>query len=206
MPVGLISVCLIIVICSALASYHAGNDRKKIEKFLEEENKTYIKSKDVLNDIKFIKVDFSDVKFKAKSSETKGEIKNLLSFSDMKIANYKGMTNNELKKKYGSNNFDDVLSYQTNYEDLLKQIRTTAECLIQDEDDKGAIAILNEAIDIGDDVTKSYTMLADLYAKNKMRKEMYHLVDTVKTNKNLSQKKIMNYISKLETTKKGDNK
>lgn len=202
MPILLTTVIGLIIIGSATASYVQGKDKKKVKKFLEEESKTYIKSKDELNKIHFVKVDFSDIKFKPKSKETKEEVKNLLGYSDLKLANFKGVSNNELKKAFGSNNFNEVLSYQNNYDDMFTQLRITTESLIKDSDDKSAMKLLSYAISMGDDVTKDYTMLADLYSKNKMRKELFSLIDYVKTNKNLSQKKIMDHIKELEVKNK----
>lgn len=207
MPVGLVLVLVAVLLITIVSSYHQGNDKRKVKEYLKQENQTYIKPKSALNDIKFIDVNFNDINFNAKDDNAKEEINKLLAFKDLKIASFKGMTNNDLKKEYGTNNFDDVLEYQNNYEELLNQLRVTSEVLIKDEDEKSAMKLLNYAVDLGDDVTKSYTMLADLYAKNKLRKEMYHLVDTVRSNKNLSQQKIMSYISKLEkANSKGENK
>ena len=199
MPILLTTVIGVIIIGSCVASYVQGQDKRKVKEFLNEENKTYIKGKEELDKIHFIKVDFSDIKFKPKSSKSKTEVKNLLSYEDLKLANFKGVSNNDLKKAFGTNNFKEVLEYQNNYDDLFNQIRTTTESLMEDNDDKSCIKLLNYAISMGDDVTKDYTMLADLYAKNKMRKEMFSLIDNVRTNKNLSQKKIMDHIKMLES-------
>ncbi|MCQ2911029.1 MAG: hypothetical protein MJ244_02475 [Clostridia bacterium] len=199
MPILLTTVIGIIIIGSSIASYVQGKDKKKIKEFLREENKTYIKSKDELNKIHFVEINFNDIKFKPKSVKAKEDVKALLSYQNLKLANFKDVSNSELKKTFGSNNFKEVLEYQNNYDDMFKQLRITTESLIKDNDDKSAISLLNYSINMGSDVTKDYTMLADLYAKNKMRMEMFELIDNVRTNKNLSQQKIMNHIKELET-------
>ncbi|MCQ2978658.1 MAG: hypothetical protein MJ245_02560 [Clostridia bacterium] len=198
MPILLTTVIGCIIVGAVVSGYVQTKDKKKVDKFLTDESKITIKTHDALNDIEFIHVDFDDVKFKAKSKNAKENVKALQDFSKLKLANFNGLSNQDLKNKYGNNNFDEVLSYQENYDNLFDQIRTTASSLIDDEDESSAMNILRFAVDMGDDVTVTYTNLAELYIKNNMRKELYSLVDTVKQNKNLSQQKIMSYIKNLE--------
>lgn len=202
---------LVVVVAGAIVLNIASSatrtkDKKKIEDFLAEQNDITIVPRTKLEEINFIKCDISRIKFEPTGEDTKEQIDNLLNLSHSKIANFKGVTNQQLKKTYGNNNFDEVLSYQNNYDDLLKSLVYTAELLSRDGDDKSAISLLQTSISLGNDVTKNYTLLADLYSKNKMRKEMFSLIDDVKENKEISQAKIMNHISSLQKGKHKGNK
>ena len=194
---------IVLNICSSAART---KDKKKIEDFIAEQNEITIKPKAKLDEINFIKCDISKVKFTTNSTDTNEEIDKLLNLSHSKLANFKGVSNQELKREYGNNNFDEVLSYQNNFDELLKSLVYTAELLARDGDDKSAISLLQTSISLGNDVTKNYTLLADLYSKNKMRKEMFSLIDDVKANKEISQNKIMTHISSLQKGKQKGNK
>lgn len=202
---------LVIVIGGAIvlniaSSVTRTKDKKKIEDFIAEQNDITIVPRTKLDEINFVKCDISRIKFQTVAEDTKEQIDNLLNLSHSKLANFKGVTNQQLKKTYGNNNFDEVLSYQNNYDELLKSLVYTAELLSRDGDDRSAISLLQTSISLGNDVTKNYTLLADLYDKNKMRKEMFSLIDSVKENKEISQGKIMAHISSLQKGKQKGNK
>lgn len=200
-PIFLFIVIVGAIILNIASSAARTKDKKKIEEFIAEQNEVTIVPRTKLDEINFIKCDISRLKFETNSEDTNEEIDKLLNLSHSKLANFKGVSNRDLKKIYGNNNFDEVLSFQNNYDELLKSLVYTAELLARDGDEKNAISLLQTGISLGNDVTKNYTLLADLYSKNKMRKELFSLIDNVKSNPEISQNKIMAHISNLQKGK-----
>lgn len=202
-----IPVCLTVILIGVFFMHifsesASSRNKKKIKEFLDEQNNIYILPKETLNNLEFINVEFSKIKFKPRSKESKLAVKELKDFETKKICNFNNLSNNELKKMYGTNNFDDILKYQTTYDELLSKLVYTAELLIQDGDDVSAITLLEMSIKFNNDISKNYTLLADLYAKHSMRDKFFELIDLIKSNSKLSQSKILKHISKLQESKR----
>lgn len=201
-PVCLTAILIGVFFMHIFSEYASSRNQKKIKEFLDNENNIYILPKEKLNELDFINVDFSKIKFKPKSKDSKLAVKELQNFETKKLCNFNNISNSQLKKMYGNNNFEEILLYQTTFDELLTKLISTSELLIKDGDDKSAISLLEMSIMFNNDVSKNYTLLADLYVKHSMREEFFKLIDYIRNNSKLSQAKILKHISLLQEGKR----
>lgn len=201
-PIILITFIGTLFIYNIIANYIEQKDEKKIETFLDSCKENTIVSSSKLKEIELLDIDLSTTSFISGNEDTIKIYNKLVELSYQKMTNFKGISNDELKKTYGVNNFNEVLSYQENYDEFLKLIVEVGEKLYNENNYKCAVSILEIGISLDTDITKNYTLLADSYDKQKMKNKLFKLIDKVLQNKNVSQEKIINYISSLKQKQK----
>lgn len=81
-----------------------------------------------------------------------------------KIVNLTGYTNTDLKLMYGAANLTALTEYDDNYTLLARTLQEWAEALHTAGFDTEAQSILEFAIATGTDISRSYYLLAELYA------------------------------------------
>ena len=201
-PVLLVLIIGIFLIYNSIASYIEWKNKQKIEAFLKEADYNNIVPKKKLDEIKFINIDLDKINFKSTKKETINKYKKLYDLSKEKMANFENETNFNLKEKYGVNNFQEVLSYQENYDNFLKLIVDVAENLYKENLFLCAQELLEIGVELKSDITKNYTILADIYNEEHDNKKLFKLIDKVLASENISQQKIMKHISSIKTIKK----
>lgn len=80
-----------------------------------------------------------------------------------KIVNLTGISNTDLKLKYGVANLNDLTEYDQNFTELVTTLQTWADALYQAGAVQEAAAVLEFAVSIRSDVSASYFMLAKIY-------------------------------------------
>ena len=90
----------------------------------------------------------------------------LLNLQARKILNLSGLTNTDLKEKYGVANLSALSEYDENYITLVNIIARCGARLIEIGNCSLAAVILEYGISIGTDVSRNYYMLAELYRKD----------------------------------------
>ncbi len=89
----------------------------------------------------------------------------LSTLKNCKIVNLTGITNTDLKLTYGAANITALTEYDQNYTLLVTTLQKWASQLYSLEDMASAETILEYAVAIRSDVTKTYLMLAEIYEK-----------------------------------------
>jgi len=100
----------------------------------------------------------------------------LSTLKDCKIVNLTGITNTDLKLTYGTANITALTEYDQNYTLLVTTLQKWANQLHTLGDLASAEAILEYAISIRSDVTKTYLMLAEIYEKQGASRRIQELV------------------------------
>lgn len=98
--------------------------------------------------------------------EIQSYVQDLQNLSKLKILNLGGISNTDLKLKYGPANLPDLSEYDQNYTRLVQILVQYAKCLIKNGYEKEAIPVLEFGIETGSDISTNYTLLADLYQKS----------------------------------------
>ena len=93
------------------------------------------------------------------------------------IKTAKDMTNNDIKLKFGVANLEDVAIMEENYNYFIAAMLKWAEELIALREYADAETVLKETVRIGSDFSKSYTLLADVYAAVNDRTALCALYD-----------------------------
>jgi len=101
--------------------------------------------------------------------------------SDKKIVNFTGYTNTELKLEYGAPNITALTEYDQNFTLLVRTLQKWAELLSKHDYVEEAKSLLEYAISVRSDVSKSYKLLADIYFSEGDFDKIQGLVDTAAT-------------------------
>lgn len=89
--------------------------------------------------------------------------KNISIYNGRTVANFTGMSNTDLKLKYGVLNFKELSEYDTDFTEMVALIAPYCKELIDSDHTDAAEKILKFAVDIGADAKSIYTLLADIY-------------------------------------------
>lgn len=112
-------------------------------------------------------VDFSGVSlpFALFSDDLLKECENqVLALKDRKILNLTGISNTDLKLKYGPANLPLLTQYDQNFTLLVRSLNTWGQRLNELSHPEEAICVLDFAVSIGSDIKATWQLLAKLYA------------------------------------------
>ncbi|MCR5416595.1 MAG: hypothetical protein K6E79_07355 [Pseudobutyrivibrio sp.] len=87
----------------------------------------------------------------------------LTALSQKKLLNITGMTNTELKTKYGVPNFEALSQMGEDFDRATVLLNKYGKALVEADRIDDAINVLEFAVGIGTDVSESYTLLGDCY-------------------------------------------
>lgn len=104
----------------------------------------------------------------------------LHSLSSLKIVNFTGLTNTELKLEYGAPNITLLTEYDQNYTLLVRTLQTLAEEFYKAGLFSQAKEILEFAVFTRTDVRQSYFLLADLYVRDGRPEKIEELIAAAK--------------------------
>jgi hypothetical protein len=136
--------------------------------FWEREAKANSTRKKPLDNLDYITIpsELLTMKPQNPNEEIERYLKDLNDMSSDTIVNLTGYTNTDLKLEYGTANITILSEYDLHYTNLVTLLQKLAEHLHQNGDDLLATKVLEFAIDTGTDVSKSYYLLASLYAES----------------------------------------
>ncbi len=101
--------------------------------------------------------------FFANHPEVKEIVSRFLFLENQKIVNLGSLTNTDLKYKYGVANLNLLTEYDTNYSELITILQNYGSLLIESGFEKAALKVLEYAISIGSDISKTYSTCAAIY-------------------------------------------
>lgn len=180
MPVMLMCIILFIILFKYRLNSIIRQEKLEEEEYLQTELAASLSDKKSLNDLSFLSIPLDRLPFHS-SNDTKlfqieEEIQKL---STEKICNLSGISNTDLKLKYGAKNLDKLSEYDQNYLDLLRTLAEWSTRLFELGYDDDAIAVAEYAIECNSDVSKTYTTLAKIYKKRGQLDKLYDLIPLV---------------------------
>ena len=115
-----------------------------------------------------------------------------------KIVNLNGISNTDLKLKYGAPNINILSEYDKNFETLVKGLQDmvseeTGDMFNTDE----KISILEFAADIHTDISASYEMLARIYKDTGREAKIHSLIKKAESIKNIRGPRIIEKLNKI---------
>ena len=168
-----------------------------IKSFNERERRANNTLKQPLDDLDFITVPVDDIPspepaVNEKCASLVGEIKLL---AGKKIVNLTGISNTDLKLKYGAANLPILTEYDQNFTALCKSLYDLG-CEYKNAGlENEAVTTLNIAIAIGSDISGNYTTLAEMYAEKGLFVEIQRLINSAGNIRSLTKNST---ISKLQ--------
>lgn len=151
--------------------------RKSTQQFLDLEAQANATRKKPLDSIQFLTIPLERLPMDASTDETLLEYQNSIrALSNEKIADFSGLSNTELKLKYGASNLDQVASYDQNYMQLLRLLYQWGSELYQ----KGLLSESKSVLEYGvackTDISKHYTLLAEIYKTENCPRKISSLI------------------------------
>lgn len=153
---------------------------KSSEEFWRNESLANQKRPEDISRLDYLAIPFDKLPLHDVSDGTSNSYRDtILSLSDKKILNLSGLTNTELKLKYGISNFNILSEYDNNYTKLVSILQKWGERLYTQGYHKEAITVLEVAVNCNTDVRSTYLLLADIYAEQLNPGKIDLLIDKV---------------------------
>lgn len=180
-----------------------GNNKDNISSYLErEENANAIRRMDISN-LPYIQVPLNrlplditlnDENMQSKIDEYK---KNIYDLSEKKMLNLIGVSNLELKEQYGPANLEELSIYDQRYGTFIRTLSLYADCIYK-EYPKEAVTICEYCINIGTDISGTYTLLGQYYMDKKQYHSFDHLYEVIPDKNSVAGKVIINKLNAIK--------
>ena len=168
--------------------------------FWDRERKANEVRKKPLDDLVYVKPDMSSfpTDVMADDPEIKECMQLLGELEDQKIVNLTGMTNTDLKLKYGVANLKLLTEYDDRYTLLVQTIQKWADKLWENGYTKEAIPLLEEQVRIHADITSAYRKLAVYYRDNNEPEKIENLKKIAETLNSSSKNVILRSLEEIQ--------
>lgn len=207
-PIFILFVFFSIIFYAALRS--AGKEsNKRIKKFLEGEDvSSNIRRKPIDTELFFVP-DLDGLPIKEYTAEEAEKFpvliarqERVIAISKNKMIRFKEPKSNlEVKMQFGTISVEEVANYEESYSQYIYALVNWAESLMEAGNFDDAEKVLSVSIEQGSEISKSFTLLADIYFRNNDKPKMEDLYETVSTINIPAQKKawehINNYLLKM---------
>lgn len=153
-------------------------DEKSNQSFWEKEalaNRTRRKS---LDDLDYIQIPFDTLPMDllAEDPVISEYHETLHSLSEGPIVNFTGISNTDLKLKYGAPNIDLLSRYDQSYTVLVRTLQKWGEALYQNGHKDAACQILEFAVSTRTDISATYKLLSIIYLENGQPQKISELI------------------------------
>ena len=199
MPV-LTSVVIFVILLFWFIKRSAKKSRDEIEAFVSRENEANSARRQPIDDLPYIMIPEELFHIKYNESVKMQEVMRNLDFlKDKKILNLTGISNTDLKLKYGAANLPELSECDERYTLLVRSLQNFAEYLSENGSEQDAIRILEFSISTGSDILGSYTLLAGLYEKAGTPEKINTLKEKAVSLNSLTAPSIMRMLEKAAT-------
>lgn len=139
------------------------NSQRK-ETFWDRERRANVSRRKDISSLNYISIPLNQLPFVDTDDDEILEYhRSINRLATMKILNLTGITNTELKERYGVANLTELTDYDNNYTTLVNTIARWGARLIELDYIDEAITILEYGLSVGTDVSRNYLLLADIY-------------------------------------------
>jgi hypothetical protein len=119
--------------------------------------------------------------------------------SERKILNLTGITNTELKLKYGAANINLLSEYDNNYTTLVSTLQRWGERLNSSGFVSEAVTVLEYAVSCQSDVSKTYKLLATIYMEQGTPEKIDRLIQVLSDIKMLRKDTVIEDLNKMRS-------
>ncbi len=118
-------------------------------------------------------------------------IETLETLSEQPIVNFTGYSNTDLKLEYGTANITVLTEYDQNYTTLVRTLQKWADLLLEKGFSGEAEILMEYAISIHTDISKTYYKLAEMYAVRLENERVRELIETAESLRSANKKIIV---------------
>ena len=158
----------VLILSAAIFFYlksHKKSDASSREAFWERELAANSTRRKPLDDLDYITIPIDEFPMSLLEDVPKvDDYKQIiLSLSELPIVNFTGLTNTELKLRYGAPNLDILIRYDQNYTLLVRTLQQWAQLLYDSGYIEEACHMLEFSVSTGTDVSSTYRLLCQIY-------------------------------------------
>lgn len=170
------------------------------EYWQKEKDANFARKKD-LSDLAYITVDQSRLPFRDDCPEEEQDIcADLRQILAQPILNLSGMSNADIKLTYGIANFETLSVYDQNYTRLIRTLNRWGTYCFEQENTAFAKQILEYAIELGSDISTTYTTLAKIYLQEDAIEKLQSLADQIEQTDSFMKESIKNKLLEIIRT------
>lgn len=197
MPI--IFICFIVfIICLQVKMKQSSKVSTWNEGFWRKEKDANFARKQDISNLDYLHVDQSLLPFQDTAGEAvceaQDKVRQILVHP---ILSLNGMTNTEIKLKYGIANFDYLSACDQNYLLLIRTLDQWGTALYQEADYPAATAVLEYALEIGSDISRTYHTLATIYAESDQIEKVQSLIDRIQNSDSFMRDAITSQLTKI---------
>lgn len=191
-----------VVLLSALSWFYmkrsGAHMKEEEEQFWDRERRANGTRKQPLTDLDFITIPYEDLPIT-------GEVGNqvimecedfILRLKDAKIVNLNGVSNTDLKLRYGVANLPLLSEYDQNYTELIRTLADWGEELQKCDRTEDAVKVLEFGISCHTDIKKNFLILADIYSERKDYDAIDRLIESAEQLTSLTKNGILTELKK----------
>ncbi len=177
---------------------HRNMDEKNFKAHIDEEVKANNTRKKPLDDLQYITIPIDSLPTNILKNNTiiSDFIDTIYYLSENPIVNLTGISNTELKLKYGAPNLELLTQYDTAYTTLVRTLYEWGKDLYENGYSADAKTVLEYAVSIKTDVSDTYLTLAKIYSEEDNKDKIKKLISDASEINSLMSKTIIN---KLES-------
>ncbi|WMJ90543.1 hypothetical protein [Anaerocolumna sp. MB42-C2] len=166
--------------------------KKEKEAFWNREYQANSTRKSDISGLDYITIPMDTLPFTDTDEEELTEIQsNIKSLFQKPILNLTGLSNTDLKLKYGVANIKFLINCDDNYSSLVKNLSRWGSYLYDHNRWNEALTVLEFCIQCKSDIRKNYTLLAELYKELNTPDKIDDLIQTAQTLDTLSRENIL---------------
>lgn len=171
---------------------HDRKSNKTLDSYWDREARANSVRRKPIDDLAYITIPLETLPFGASEDEKVQECESMVrTLSEKKIVNLTGMSNTDLKYKYGAPNITLLTEYDQNYILLVRNLNTWATHLYQAGLFSEARTLLEFLVSTNVDASTTYKLLSNIYVHQKMPDEIGHLIDRVEASEFVLKKSIL---------------
>lgn len=166
-------------------------DKKKRDDFFKKESEANSVKKRDISMLPYIKIDESLLSVKSDNPEIQALLSELTNLKDKKILNLTGISNTDLKLKYGAANITELTECDDNFASLCKILNLLGKTYYDNGDIAMSKKFLEYAVGIRTDITDTFVTLATIYRDNNESNRIDDLINIAGTLNSLSKQTII---------------
>lgn len=176
------------------------------ERFWEKEQRANLTRKKDLSTLDYIKIPVDSLPFPETGKEEITDLqKLLLHLSGQKIVNFTGLTNTELKLRYGAPNLNLLMEYDKNYLELVRTLYRYGKHLRELGLKEEAKTILEYGLSIKTDVSANYTLLAEIYKEENAKERIDFVISEAEKLTSMTKKALLANLMAIRDSAVGEN-
>ena len=171
------------------------------QSFWEKERRANNTRRQPLDDLPYIKISYDSLFLHLlPDNERADEYREAFhSLSESQIVNFTGISNTDLKLKYGAPNIDLLTRYDQNFTFLARTLQQWASLLYENGYTKEAREILELAVSIKTDVSGSYRLLCKIYREENTPEKIKELYPIAESLNSMMKNTIVRILQESET-------